>query len=59
MPIEPSSTSTLARLDQLFSDELIVNSAINSINDEQKVLQLLGAGPCVHHDQTRVDSKGP
>ena len=32
----------LARLDQLFSDALIVNSPINVVSDKRKVLDLLG-----------------
>ena len=38
----------LARLDALFSDELVVNSPINVINDKQTILRLLGAGIIGH-----------
>ena len=38
----------LARLDQLFSDELLVNSPINIINNKPKFLELLGAGVIGH-----------
>jgi ketosteroid isomerase-like protein len=33
----------LERLDRLFSDQLVVNSPINRVNDKQKILELLGA----------------
>jgi ketosteroid isomerase-like protein len=38
----------LARLDQIFSDDLLVNSPINRINDKKKLLELLGAGIVSH-----------
>jgi ketosteroid isomerase-like protein len=38
----------LARLDQLFSEELLFNSPINIVNDKQKLLDLLGAGVIGH-----------
>ncbi|HEY7239757.1 MAG TPA: nuclear transport factor 2 family protein [Burkholderiales bacterium] len=42
----------LARLDQLFSDELLVNSPINRINDKKKLLELLGSGVIGHVSST-------
>ena len=42
----------LARLDELFSDELIVNSPINSINDKKTILHLLGTGVIGHVSST-------
>ena len=42
----------IARLDQLFSDELVVNSPINRINDKQTVLKLLGSGVIGHVSST-------
>lgn len=38
----------LARLDRLFSDELLVNSPINRINDKKTLLELLGSGTIGH-----------
>ena len=38
----------LARLDQLFSDDLVVNSPINVVNDKRKILDLLGRGIIGH-----------
>jgi len=38
----------LARLDELFSDELVVNSPINRINDKPTLLRLLGTGVIGH-----------
>lgn len=38
----------LARLDELFSDELLVNSPINIVNTKPKLLELLGAGVIGH-----------
>src|SRR5438105_9742524 len=42
----------LARLDQLFSDELLVNSPINIINNKPKLIELLGAGVIVMGSDT-------
>jgi hypothetical protein len=36
------------RLDQLFSDALLVNSPINRVNDKQKLLELLRTGVVGH-----------
>jgi ketosteroid isomerase-like protein len=38
----------LEQLDALFSDELLVNSPINRINDKKKLLELLGSGAIGH-----------
>lgn len=38
----------LARLDQLFSEELLVNSPINIVNTKPKLLELLGTGIIGH-----------
>jgi len=38
----------LEQLDHLFSDELLVNSPINRINDKKKLLELLGTGVIGH-----------
>jgi len=38
----------VGRLDELFSDELLVNSPINRVNDKQKLLELLGSGVIGH-----------
>ena len=38
----------LARLDELFSDELLVNSPINRVNDQGTILRLLGSGVIGH-----------
>ena len=38
----------LEQLDVLFSDELLVNSPINRINDKKKLLELLGTGVIGH-----------
>jgi ketosteroid isomerase-like protein len=38
----------LARLDQLFSEELLVNSPINIVNTKPKLLELLGTGVIGH-----------
>src|SRR5262245_38191173 len=38
----------LERLDELFSDELVVNSPINRVNDKKKLLELVGAGVIGH-----------
>jgi ketosteroid isomerase-like protein len=51
----------LARLDQLFSDELVVNSPINRVHDKKTVLKLLGSGVIGHvesslrHEMMRRD----
>jgi len=51
----------LARLDELFSDDLVVNSPINLINDKKKILELLGKGiighvsSTIHHELIRRD----
>jgi hypothetical protein len=42
----------LARLDELFSDDLVVNSPINLINDKKKILELLGKGIIGHVSST-------
>jgi ketosteroid isomerase-like protein len=42
----------LARLDQLFSDDLVVNSPINAVNDKRKILDLLGRGVIGHVSST-------
>ncbi|HSC23810.1 MAG TPA: nuclear transport factor 2 family protein [Casimicrobiaceae bacterium] len=42
----------LARLDQLFSDDLVVNSPINVVNDKRKILDLLGSGVIGHVSST-------
>jgi ketosteroid isomerase-like protein len=38
----------LPRLEQLFSDDLVVNSPINRVNDKRTVLDLLGRGIIGH-----------
>lgn len=38
----------LAQLDQLFSEELLVNSPINIVNTKPKLLELLGSGVIGH-----------
>ncbi|HEV8239522.1 MAG TPA: nuclear transport factor 2 family protein [Thermoanaerobaculia bacterium] len=38
----------LGRLDSLFSDELVVNSPINRVNDKRTLLHLLGTGVIGH-----------
>jgi len=38
----------VGRLDELFSDELLVNSPINRVNDKRKLLELLGSGVIGH-----------
>jgi ketosteroid isomerase-like protein len=38
----------ISRLDQLFSDQLIINSPINRVNDKRKVLELLANGVIGH-----------
>lgn len=49
------------RLAELFSDDLIVNSPINRVNDKQKILELLRTGVIGHvfselrHEQIRRD----
>ena len=44
----------LAQLDDLFSDDLLVNSPINRIHDKKKLLELLGSGVIGHvHSQIR------
>lgn len=42
----------LARLDELFSDELLVNSPINVVNGKRKILELLGSGVIGHVSST-------
>jgi ketosteroid isomerase-like protein len=42
----------LERLDELFSDELLVNSPVNRINDKKTLLQLLGTGVIGHVSTT-------
>ena len=42
----------LAQLEQLFSDELLVNSPINRVNDKKKLLELLGSGAIGHVSST-------
>jgi ketosteroid isomerase-like protein len=42
----------LQRLDELFSDELLVNSPINVVNDKKKILELLGKGVIGHVSTT-------
>jgi ketosteroid isomerase-like protein len=42
----------LERLDQLFSDELVVNSPINMVHDKKKLLELLGKGIIGHVSST-------
>ena len=42
----------LARLDQVFSDDLVVNSPINVVNDKRKILELLGRGVIGHVSST-------
>src|ERR1051325_6244283 len=49
------------RLDELFSDELLVNSPINIVNTKSKLLELLNAGiigrasSSFKHERTRRD----
>jgi hypothetical protein len=38
----------MERLDRLFSDELVINSPINRVNDKHKVLELLRTGVIGH-----------
>ena len=38
----------LSRLDELFSDALLVNSPFNRVTDKRKVLELLGGGVIGH-----------
>jgi ketosteroid isomerase-like protein len=38
----------IGRLDQLWSDDLLVNSPINRVNDKRLVLELLQAGVIAH-----------
>jgi hypothetical protein len=38
----------LDRLEQLWSDRLLVNSPLNTVNSKRKVLELLGAGVIAH-----------
>jgi ketosteroid isomerase-like protein len=42
----------LKRLDELFSDELLVNSPINRVNDKKTILELLGKGIIGHVSTT-------
>lgn len=42
----------LEKLDQLFSDDLVVNSPINRINDKKKLFELLGSGVIGHVSST-------
>jgi ketosteroid isomerase-like protein len=42
----------IARLEELFSDELLVNSPINVVNDKRKILELLGKGIIAHVSTT-------
>ena len=42
----------LAKLDELFSDDLVVNSPINRINDKKKLFELLGSGVIGHVSST-------
>ena len=42
----------LERLDELFSDELLVNSPINRVNDKKTILELLGKGVIGHVSMT-------
>jgi ketosteroid isomerase-like protein len=42
----------LERLDVLFSDELLVNSPINRVNDKKTILDLLGKGVIGHVSTT-------
>src|SRR5262245_7559749 len=42
----------LEQLDHLFSDELVVNSPINRVNDKKKLLELLGSGAIGHVSST-------
>jgi ketosteroid isomerase-like protein len=42
----------LQRLDELFSDELLVNSPINRVNDKKTILDLLGKGIIGHVSTT-------
>jgi hypothetical protein len=39
----------IARLDELWSDQLVVNSPMNRVLEKRKVLELLGAGVIAHH----------
>jgi hypothetical protein len=39
----------IARLDELWSDALVVNSPMNRVLEKGKVLELLGAGVIAHH----------
>ncbi|HEY1290024.1 MAG TPA: nuclear transport factor 2 family protein [Burkholderiales bacterium] len=42
----------LEQLEHLFSDELVVNSPINLVNDKKKLLELLGSGAIGHVSST-------
>ena len=42
----------VARLQELFSDDLLVNSPINVVNDKKKILELLGKGVIGHVSTT-------
>ena len=42
----------IARLEQLFSDELVVNSPINVVNDKARILALLRSGVIGHVSST-------
>jgi ketosteroid isomerase-like protein len=42
----------VARLDQLFADDLLVDSPLNTINDKRKLLELLGNGVIGHVSTT-------
>lgn len=39
----------IARLDQLWSDDLLVNSPLNIVNAKRQVLELLQKGVIAHH----------
>jgi len=42
----------LEKLDELFSDDLVVNSPINRINDKKKLFELLSSGVIGHVSST-------
>ena len=42
----------LQRLDELFSDDLVVNSPINRVHDKRKILELLGSRAIGHVSST-------
>src|ERR1051325_10883956 len=42
----------LEKLDELCSDDLVVNSPINRINDKKKLFELLGSGVIGHVSST-------